>query len=59
VSTPARTARRSRKTCLDKKKFRSKLWCPKPNADDGKDDEPRADVNMFVLLPKEFMHGSS
>jgi hypothetical protein len=40
---------------LDKKKVRSKLWRPKPKADDGRDDEPRADINMVVLLPKEFM----
>jgi hypothetical protein len=40
---------------LDKKKVQSKLWRPKPKADDGRDDEPRADINMVVLLPKEFM----
>jgi hypothetical protein len=40
---------------LDKKKVRSKVWCPKPNADDGKDDKPLADINMVVFLPKEFM----
>jgi hypothetical protein len=25
------------------------------NADDGKDGEPKVDVNMVVLLPKELM----
>jgi hypothetical protein len=40
---------------LDKKKVRSKVWRPKPKADDGKDDKPQADINMVVLLPKEFM----
>jgi hypothetical protein len=28
---------------------------PKPKADDTKDDKPQADINMVVLLPKEFM----
>jgi hypothetical protein len=40
---------------LDKKKVRSKVWHPNPKADDGKEDEPRANINMVVLLPKEFM----
>jgi hypothetical protein len=40
---------------LDKKKVRSKVCRPKPKADDGKDDKPRADINMVVFLPKEFM----
>jgi hypothetical protein len=40
---------------LDKKKVRSKVWRPKPKADDGKDDKPLADINMVVFLPKEFM----
>jgi hypothetical protein len=40
---------------LDKKKVRSKVWHPKPKADDGKDNKPQADINMVVLLPKEFM----
>jgi hypothetical protein len=40
---------------LDKKKVRSKVWRPKTKADDGKDDKSRADINMVVLLLKEFM----
>jgi hypothetical protein len=40
---------------LDKKKVRSKVSLPKPKADDEEDDKPRADVNMVVFLPKEFM----
>jgi hypothetical protein len=40
---------------LDKKKVRSKVWRPKPRADEEKDDKPQADINMVVLLPKEFM----
>jgi hypothetical protein len=40
---------------LDKKKVRSKVWCPKPKAHDGKDDKPKTDINMVVLLPKELM----
>jgi hypothetical protein len=40
---------------LDKKKVRSKVWHPKPKADDGKDDKPLADISMVVLLPKEFV----
>jgi hypothetical protein len=40
---------------LDKKKVRSKVWRPNPKDDDGKDDKPQADINMVVLLPKEFM----
>jgi hypothetical protein len=40
---------------LDRKKVRSKVWRPKPKADDGKDDKPQADFNKVVLLPKEFM----
>jgi hypothetical protein len=34
---------------------RSKVWRPKPKADDGKDDKPLDDINMVVFLPKEFM----
>jgi hypothetical protein len=40
---------------LDKKKVRSKVWCPKPKDDDGKYDKPLADINMVVVLQKEFM----
>jgi hypothetical protein len=40
---------------LDKKKVRSKVWRPKPNADDREDDKPQADINMVVFLLKEFM----
>jgi hypothetical protein len=40
---------------LDKKKIQSKVWCSNPKADDGKDDKPQSDMNMVVLLPKEFM----
>jgi hypothetical protein len=40
---------------LDKKKVRSKVSHPKPKANDEEDDKPRADVNMVVFLPKEFM----
>jgi hypothetical protein len=40
---------------LDKKKVRSKVWCPKPTDDGKEDDEPRADINMVVFRPKEFM----
>jgi hypothetical protein len=40
---------------LDKKRVWSKVWRSKPKADDGKDDKPKADLNMVVLLPKEFM----
>jgi hypothetical protein len=40
---------------LDKKKVRSKVWRPKPKADEEKDDKPQADINMVVFLPKEFM----
>jgi hypothetical protein len=39
----------------DKKKVLSKVWRPKPKADDGKDDKPQSDINMVVFLPKEFM----
>jgi hypothetical protein len=39
---------------LDRKVW-SKVWRPKPNADDGKDDKPQADINMVVLLPEEIM----
>jgi hypothetical protein len=53
---PARTTRRSKKRQqLDKKKVQSKVWRPKPKADDWKDDKPVADINMVVFLPKEFM----
>jgi hypothetical protein len=40
---------------LDKKKVRSKVWRPKLKADGEEDDKPRADINMVVFLPKEFM----
>jgi hypothetical protein len=40
---------------LDKKKVRSKVWRPKPKADGKGDDKPRADINIVVFLPKEFM----
>jgi hypothetical protein len=40
---------------LDKKKVRSKVWHPKPKANDRKDDKPLADINMVVFQPKEFM----
>jgi hypothetical protein len=40
---------------LDKKNVRSKVWCQKPKADDGKDDKPLANIKMVVFLPKEFM----
>jgi hypothetical protein len=40
---------------LDKKKVRSKVWCPKPKADGEEDDKSRASINMVVFLPKEFM----
>jgi hypothetical protein len=40
---------------LDKKKVRSKVWHPKPKADEEKDDKPQADINIVVFLAKEFM----
>jgi hypothetical protein len=40
---------------LDKEYIRSKVWRTKPKTNDGKDDKPQADINMVVLLPKEFM----
>jgi hypothetical protein len=40
---------------LDKKKVRSKVWRPKPKANDEEDNRPQADINMVVFLPKEFM----
>jgi hypothetical protein len=40
---------------LDKKKVRSKVWHPKPKANDGKDDKPQADINTVVLLPNKLM----
>jgi hypothetical protein len=40
---------------LDNKKVRSKLWRPKPKADGEEDDKLRADIDMVVFLPKEFM----
>jgi hypothetical protein len=40
---------------LDKKKVCSKVWRPKPKVDDGKYNKPRANINMVVFLPKEFM----
>jgi hypothetical protein len=35
-----------------KKNVRSKVWRPKSKADDGKNDEPTANINMVVLIPK-------
>jgi hypothetical protein len=40
---------------LDKKKVQSKVWSAKPKADGEEDYKPRADINMVVFLPKEFM----
>jgi hypothetical protein len=40
---------------LDKKKFWSKVWRPKPKVDSKEDDKPQDDINMFVFLPKEFI----
>jgi hypothetical protein len=40
---------------LDKKKVRSKVWRPKPKANDEEDDKPQADINMVVFVPKELM----
>jgi hypothetical protein len=40
---------------LDKKNVRSKVWRPKPKADDKEDDKPQVDINTVVFLPKEFM----
>jgi hypothetical protein len=40
---------------LDKNKVRSNVWRPKPKADGEEYDKPRADINMVVILPKEFM----
>jgi hypothetical protein len=40
---------------LDKKKIRSQVWHPKPIADNEKDSGPKADINMVVRLPKDFM----
>jgi hypothetical protein len=37
---------------LDKKNVRSKVWCPKPKADDRKDDKPLTDINMVVFYQK-------
>jgi hypothetical protein len=31
------------------------VWHPKPTADDGNDGEQKVDINMVVLLQKEFM----
>jgi hypothetical protein len=42
---------------LDKKKVRSKVWRPKPKADEEKDNKPQTDINMVVFLPKR-VHGS-
>jgi hypothetical protein len=36
---------------LDKEKVRSKVWRPKPKADEEKDEKPQADINMVVFLP--------
>jgi hypothetical protein len=40
---------------LDKKKVRSKVWRPKPKADELKDDKTQADINIVVFITKEFM----
>jgi hypothetical protein len=40
---------------LNKKKVRSKVWRPKPKADDEEDNKLQANINMVVFLPKEFM----
>jgi hypothetical protein len=40
---------------LDKKKVRSKVWHPKPKAGSEEDDKPRANINIVVFLPKEFV----
>jgi hypothetical protein len=40
---------------LDKKKIRSQVWHAKPRADNKRDSGPKANINMDVLLPKEFM----
>jgi hypothetical protein len=40
---------------LDKKKIRSQVWHPKPRADNKRDSGPKGNINMDVLLPKEFM----
>jgi hypothetical protein len=40
---------------LDKKKVRSKVWCLRLKAIGKEDDKPRADINMIVFLPKEFI----
>jgi hypothetical protein len=40
---------------MDKKKVRSKVWRPKPKANDKEDDRPQADINMVIFQPKEFM----
>jgi hypothetical protein len=46
--TPSRTEEEAERHVLDKKKVQSKVWRPKPKADDGKDDKPQADINMVV-----------
>jgi hypothetical protein len=40
---------------LDKYNVRSQVWHPKTRADNEKDNGPKADINMVVLLLKEFM----
>jgi hypothetical protein len=40
---------------LDKKKVRSQVWHPKPRADNEIDSGPKANINMVVPLPKEFV----
>jgi hypothetical protein len=40
---------------LDKKKVRSNVWHPKPKTDSEEDDKPRANINIVVFLPKEFV----
>jgi hypothetical protein len=40
---------------LNKKKVQYQIWHPKPSVDDKKDGGLKADINMVVLLPNEFM----
>jgi hypothetical protein len=46
--------KKQRNMCWTKKVW-SKVLRPKPNADGEKDNNPKADINMVVFLPKEFM----
>jgi hypothetical protein len=41
--------------CWIRRRFGLKVWRPKPKDDDGKDEKTQADINMAVLLAKEFM----